>query len=178
MDEIIDVVNEDDQVIGQELKSKCHKEKLLHRSVHIFVFKDDSFRELLLQKRSATKGINHGKLCIPGGHLSAHEIYLEGAKRELQEEMFHEQELPKELVFEELFKIRKSADNDHEFTTSYRTIASGPFTVDPVEVESCFFEDIFELLEKVIKKPETYTATTIFLLQEYLKKFMRGQRTK
>lgn len=172
MDEIIDIVDEHDQVIGQELKSKCHKEKLLHRSVNIFVFKDNSFRELLLQKRSATKGMNHGKLCMPGGHLHAYDSYLEGAKRELQEEMFHEQELPQGLVLEELFKIRKSADNDYEITTLYRTVASGPFNVDPAEVESCFFEDIFELLEKVEKKPEIYTATTIFLLQEYRKKFM------
>ncbi len=172
MDEIIDIVDEHDQVTGQELKSKCHKEKLLHRSVNIFVFKDDSFRELLLQKRSAKKGMNHGKLCMPGGHLSTHDDYLEGAKRELQEEMFHDQELPQGLVFEELFKIRKSADNDHEITTLYRTVARGPFTVDSAEVESCFFEDIFKLLEKVEKKPEAYTATTIFLLQEYRKKFM------
>lgn len=172
MDEIIDVVDEHDHVIGQELKSNCHKEKLLHRSVNIFVFKDDSFKELLLQKRNAAKGMNRGKLCMPGGHLQVRDSYLDGAKRELQEEMFHEQKLPKGLVFEELFKIRKSADNDHEITTLYRTIASGPFNVDFAEVESCFFEDIFKLLENVEKTPELYTATTIFLLQEYRKRFM------
>ena len=176
MDEIIDLIDEQDQVIGQELKSKCHKEKLLHRSVNIFVFRDDSFRELLLQKRNATKGMNGGKLCMPGGHLHAHDGYLEGAKRELQEEMFHDRKLPRGLVFEELFKIRKSADNDYEITALYRTVARGPFTVDPAEVESCFFEDIYLLLEKITKKPEEYTATTIFLLQEYHKNVMSFER--
>lgn len=172
MDETIDVVDENDQVIGQELKSTCHQKKLLHRSVNIFVFKDNSFKEFLLQKRSATKGMNHGKLCMPGGHLPTNDSYLEGAKRELQEEMFHEQELPARLVFEELFKIRKSADNDHEFTMVYKVVASGPFNVDPAEVESCFFEDISEFLKKIEKEPEKYTGTTIFLLKEYQKKFM------
>ena len=103
MDETIDVVDENDQVIGQELKSTCHQKKLLHRSVNVFVFKDNFFKEFLLQKRNAAKGMNGGKLCMPGGHLPARESYLEGAKRELQEEMFHDRKLPRGLVFVELF---------------------------------------------------------------------------
>ena len=50
MDEIVDIVDENDNVIGQELKSNCHKNKILHRGANIFVFKDKSFKEILLQK--------------------------------------------------------------------------------------------------------------------------------
>jgi len=171
MDEIIDIVDENDQVIGQEEKSKCHKKRLLHRSANIFVFRDSSFRELLLEKRNSTKGINRSKLCMPGGHLPTKDNF-DGAKRELQEEIFHKHELPKELEFEKLFKIRKNADNDHEFTILFRVVTNGPFYLDPAEVESYFFEDIYKLLEKVEKESENYTETTIFLLKEYQKKFM------
>jgi len=96
MDEIIDIVDDNDNVIGQELKSKCHANKILHRSVGILVFKDHSFKEILIQKRSMKKVSNPGQLCIPGGHLSSGEDYISGAKKELQEEEFHNQELPKE----------------------------------------------------------------------------------
>jgi len=39
-DELVDVVNERDEVIGQEMKSKCHKEGILHRISAIFLFKN------------------------------------------------------------------------------------------------------------------------------------------
>lgn len=66
MDEIVDIVDDNDKVIGQELKSKCHKEKILHRGSNIFVFKNNSFKEILLQKRSMQKKSNPGQLCTPG----------------------------------------------------------------------------------------------------------------
>ena len=30
MDEMVDIVDNNDNVVGQELKYKCHKEKILH----------------------------------------------------------------------------------------------------------------------------------------------------
>ena len=172
MDEIVDVVDENDNLIGQGLKSKCHTNMILHRGAAIFVFKDNSYRETLIQKRSMEKASNPGKLCIPGGHLSSRENYLAGAKRELQEEMFYEQELPKKIKFEELFKIKKSTDKDYEFNLVYRIVHPGPFYNDPDEVESYFFEDIKETLKKIKIHPKNYTETTIFLLNEYQKRFM------
>ena len=33
--EILDIVNEDDEVLGQATKAECHKDpKLMHRTVH------------------------------------------------------------------------------------------------------------------------------------------------
>ena len=172
MGEIIDVVDENDNVVSQELKSKCHTNMILHRGATIFVFKDNSYRETIIQKRSTEKASNFGKLCIPGGHLSSGENYLAGAKRELQEEMFYEQELPKKIKFEKLFKIKKSTDKDYEFNVVYRVVYFGPFSNDPDEVESYFFENIKETLKKIKAEPENYTETTIFLLNEYHKRFM------
>lgn len=172
MDEIVDVVDENDNIVGQELKSKCHTNKILHRGVAILVFQDNSFKETIIQKRSMKKTSNPGKLCIPGGHLSLGDDYITGAKRELQEEMFHKQELPKEIKFEELFKIKKSTDSDYEFNVVYRVVHLGPFSNDPDEVESYFFEDIKETLKKIKTEPENYTGTTRLLLKEYKQRFL------
>jgi 16S rRNA (adenine1518-N6/adenine1519-N6)-dimethyltransferase len=37
-EELFDLVDEQDQVIGQMPRSQVHAEKRLHRAVHIFVF--------------------------------------------------------------------------------------------------------------------------------------------
>ena len=172
MDEIVDIVDENDKVIGQELKSKCHSARILHRGTAILVFKDNFYTKIIIQKRSMKLISKPGKLCIPGGHLSSREDYITGAKRELQEELFHEQELPKEIKFKELFKIKKLKDNDYEFNVVYRVVHLGPFYKDPDEVENYFFEDIKETLKKINTEPESYTETTILLLKEYQKRFM------
>ena len=166
------IVDESDNVIGQELKSKCHKEKILHRGSNIFVFSDKSLNKIFLQKRSLRKKLNPGQLCTPGGHIQVGESYLDGAKREFFEEMLNSKIGNKNLEFEKLFKLKKFTDNDYEFMTLFRTVCSGPFSFDSLEVESGFFEDINETLKKIEIKPENYTGTTVLLLKEYKKSFL------
>ena len=67
-EEIFDVVNERNEVIGREPRSVVHRTGLKHRAVHILVF--NARGELFLQKRSMAKD------CFPGawdssasGHL-------------------------------------------------------------------------------------------------------------
>lgn len=172
MTERVDIVDENDNVIGQEFKIKCHAESIRHRGSAVFVFRDNSFKETLIQKRSMTVTIKPRKFCIPAGHLIAGEDYLAGGKRELQEELFHEKELPKEIKFEKLFKIKKSTDSDPEFNTVYRVVYPGPFFNDPKEVESYSFENIGEILKNIKINPKIFTETSVLLLKEYEKRFL------
>ena len=57
-EEIFDVVNQEDAIVGQAPRSTVHAENLLHRAVHVLVFHEDG--RLFLQKRSMTKD------CFPG----------------------------------------------------------------------------------------------------------------
>ena len=171
MDSWLDTVDEQDNIIGKELKSKCHKEKILHRGADVLAFKDSSFKKLLLQKRSKEILTMPGRLCIPGGHLDLGETYFEGAKREFFEEMHNSK--TKDLTFEKLFKFRKDADEDPEFLTIFRTVDPGPFDPDPKEVEEYFFEDINVLLSKIETHPKDFTGTTIVVLNEYKKRFLK-----
>lgn len=50
-DEIFEVVDEHNQVIGTELRKVVHQTGLLHRSVYCFVFNPDG--QLLIQQRAA-----------------------------------------------------------------------------------------------------------------------------
>ena len=85
--ELLDIVNNDDEVIGQALRKACHgNPALVHRAVHVLVFSRSG--ELLLQKRAAEKDIQPDKWdSSVGGHLALGEPYLAAAYREMSEEL-------------------------------------------------------------------------------------------
>ena len=53
IEEIFDVVDDRDQIIGTATRSDVHARKLRHRAVHVFLFNLKG--ELFIQKRAATK---------------------------------------------------------------------------------------------------------------------------
>lgn len=85
-DEVFDVVDEADNVLRQETRDVVHRDGLLHRAVHVFVF--NKRKELFLQKRSRLKDKNPGVWgSSAAGHLNAGEGYESTAVRELSEEL-------------------------------------------------------------------------------------------
>src|SRR5882672_4757083 len=85
-DEIFDVVNERDEVIGQRTRGEVHRLGLLHRAVHVLVFNGRG--ELFLQKRSMQKDKFPGAWdSSASGHLDSGEDYDACAVRELREEI-------------------------------------------------------------------------------------------
>ena len=84
--EKFDVVDENDNTTGTELRGAVHAKNLLHRAVHILVF--NKAGELLLQKRSAWKDREPSKWdSSAAGHLEPGESYSDGAIRETEEEL-------------------------------------------------------------------------------------------
>jgi len=129
-EEIFDVVNDGDEVIGQRPRSEIHRLKLKHRAVHVLVF--NSRGELFLQKRSMKKD------CFPGawdssasGHVDSGENYDACAVRELREEIGLELAAP----LERLFKVPACSETGQEFVWVYRCAAEGPFTLHAEEIE-------------------------------------------
>jgi isopentenyl-diphosphate delta-isomerase type 1 len=129
-EEIFDVVNERDEVIGQRPRSEVHRLGLKHRAVHVLVF--NSRGEVFLQKRSMKKD------CFPGvwdssasGHLDRGESYDACAMRELHEEIgLRVCEAP-----ERLFKVDACPQTGQEHVWVYRCQAEGPFVLHPEEIE-------------------------------------------
>lgn len=171
MKEIVDIVDDNDNVIGQKTRKECHDEMIRHRSVVAMIFKDSSYSELLIQKRGRTEEINPLKWCLVGGHMISGETYLEGLKRELNEEMFVGVDFPS-LEFTELFKIKVNANDDHEFITIFRTVYDGNFTTNPEEAEDYQYVDIEKLLDDLENNPEKYTETIRTILKKYREMFL------
>lgn len=130
-EEIFDVVNENDEVIGKMPRSQVHREGHKHRATHILVF--NARGQVFLQKRSMAKD------CFPGawdssasGHVDSGEDYDTCAVRELREELG--------LVIGKpparLFKVAACEATGHEFCWVYRLASEGPFVLHPEEIES------------------------------------------
>src|SRR5690242_14497711 len=85
-EEIFDVVNEMDEVIGRRPRSEVHRLGLMHRAIHVLVFNQAG--QLFLQKRSMLKDRQPGVWdSSSSGHVDSGEEYDACAIRELREEI-------------------------------------------------------------------------------------------
>lgn len=129
-EEIFDVVDELDRVIGRETRGEVHRQGLRHRAVHVLVFNAQG--RLFLQKRSASKDTFPGVWdSSASGHLCCGEDYDTCAMRELQEEIGLKIGAPPER----LFKIDSCDKTGQEHVWVYRCLADGPLTPHPEEIE-------------------------------------------
>jgi len=87
MDEFIDILTAEGLPTGNTaLKSEAHKKGWFHATAHIWFFTTD--HQILLQKRALTKKVFPGIWDISvAGHIGAGEKILQGAKREILEEI-------------------------------------------------------------------------------------------
>ena len=130
-EEIFDVVNELDEVVGKRPRSEVHRLGLMHRAVHVLVF--NARGEVFLQKRSMSKDRQPGLWdSSASGHLDSGEAYDACAIRELREEIGLRLDAPPLR----LFKLSASIETDQEHVWIYRCKAEGPFTLHPEEIET------------------------------------------
>jgi len=85
-EEILEVVDEANRVIGRATRREIHEKGLRHRSVHVLVFNPRG--DLYLQKRSPTKDQHPDHWdTSAAGHSAPGETPLAAAQRELEEEL-------------------------------------------------------------------------------------------
>jgi len=154
--EIFDVVDESDNVVDQRPRSEVHRLGLRHRSTHLLVF--NSRDQVFLQKRSMQKDENPGQWdSSVSGHVDSGESYDACVVREAQEEIG--------LVIAEqptlLFKFDAVPETGMEFCQVYRTVAEGPFQLDPVEITDGRWFDAAELDAAVATQDVAFTPSLI-----------------
>jgi isopentenyldiphosphate isomerase len=129
-EEIFDIVNERDEVVGRAPRSEVHRAGLRHRAVHVLVF--NARGQLFLQKRSMTKDTAKGKWdSSASGHLDCGEDYDACAVREVWEEIGLKLAQPPERIL----RIEACAETGQEFVWVYQCESEGPFTLHPEEIE-------------------------------------------
>ena len=129
-DEIFDVVNEQDEVIGRASRAEVHARGLMHRAVHVLVF--NKAGEVFLQKRSMTKDKSPGLWdSSASGHVNSGEDYDTCAVRELREEIGLVLDQPPRR----LFKLPASEATDQEHVWVYECGAEAPVQLNAQEIE-------------------------------------------
>jgi isopentenyl-diphosphate delta-isomerase len=157
-EEIFDIVNERDEVIGQAPRKEVHARGLWHRAVHVLVFNHRG--QIFLQKRSMKKDIAAGKWdSSASGHLDTREEYDACAVREVREEIGVQ--LPG--VPRRLFKIDATKETGWEFCWIYRAEHEGPFTLHPEEIEAGDWFSPEAVTKWVAEKPGDFASAFVFL---------------
>lgn len=82
--EIVDLINENDEVIGQATREEVKKGKLLYRCAGIYVKKNG---RVLIEKRGKQKSIRPGNWSIVEETLHSGETYEQAARRGVREEL-------------------------------------------------------------------------------------------
>lgn len=157
-EEIFDVVNERDEVIGQSPRKEVHAKKLSHRAVHVLVF--NSREQLFLQKRSMLKDTAKGKWdSSASGHVDSGEDYDACAVREVWEEIG----LKLAKTPERILRIEACEETGQEFVWVYRCKSEGPFTLHPEEIERGDWFTPEAVTQWVAEKPGDFARAFVLI---------------
>ena len=161
-EEIFDIVNERDEVVGQNTRREVHARGLWHRAVHVLVF--NARGEVFLQKRSMKKDIAAGKWdSSASGHLDSGEDYDACAVREVREELG----LVIKLPLQKLFKVNARQETGWEFCWIYRNENEGPFVLQPEEIETGAWFTVAAVQAWVAEKRDELAPSFVAVWQEF-----------
>jgi len=151
-DEVFDVVDEADAVVGRATRREVHERKLLHRAVHVFVV--NRHGELLLQKRSRFKDAHPGVWdSSAAGHLDAGEDYPAAAIRELDEELG-----VTGVTAEEIGRIAPCGETGWEHVRLFLARWDGTPRFPCAEVEAVVWMRPEELDAWIARRPEDFAS--------------------
>ena len=155
---MFDVVDADDQVVGQRPRREVHALGLRHRAVHLLVV--NRAGQLFLQLRSRAKDLFPGVWdSSAAGHVGAGEDYDGTAGRELAEELGCRPDHPPQR----LFKIAARPETGQEFVWVYRVDAEGPFVLQPEEIERGDWFSLERIDRWVGERPSELAPAFVFL---------------
>ena len=157
-EEVFDVVNERDEVIGRQPRREVHRLGLMHRAVHALVF--NAAGQVFLQKRSMTKDRQPGLWdSSASGHVDSGEDYDACVVRELREEIG----LELKTAPRRLFKLAASAETDQEHVWVYRCEAEGPFRLHPEELERGDWYAPAEVTRWMAERPQDFAGALLVI---------------
>ncbi|MBU0472310.1 MAG: NUDIX domain-containing protein [Nanoarchaeota archaeon] len=168
-EEMIPIVNENDEIIDLKSFSDVHKLGFIHRESYVYLI---NFKhEVLLQKRDYTGLWNHSA----AGHFSINESYIDGAKREFEEELgisINVNEL-KKIAYERLSSVKAHKNNVRfaEIFIIKKNIPINKFKIDPNEVKEVKYFNKQELID-LLSKNDLVANTATKIIKKYILKII------
>lgn len=163
-DELLDVVNDDDLVISQEMRSNVHQHGLLHRGIHVFLVTLEG--QLLVQQRGRHQEAFPLTLdCSVSEHVKAGENYQQAAHRGLAEELGIQGVRINPLV---KFKM-VYGPNDFEICVLYEgTVHPTMVCFNPQEVEGIAYYQLEDLQALVQRREKRFSSWFVQLINWYI----------
>ena len=152
-DELFDVIDENDKIIGQEMRSVVHQRGIWHRGAHVLLFTSEE--KLIVQQRARTKSQSPLALdCSVSEHVIAGESYHDAAIRGLEEELGITS-----ITIQPLIKFKMNyGPNDNEISMIFKAIAESKIIkFDPEEIERVDTYTLEELQSLLEQNPETFS---------------------
>lgn len=160
LDELFDVVDESDRVIGRAPRREVHAHRLRHRAVHVMI--GNTRGEWFLQKRSMYKDAFPGAYSTScAGHVDAGDTYDATVPRELEEELGLDPVATPAAEF--CFGLDASRETGWEFIRVYRLAHEGPFTLCEAEVESGAWMTPAAIDAAVAADPGAFTSSFVLV---------------
>ena len=161
-EELLDVVDADDRVVGRATRGEIHARGLMHRAVHVLLFNREG--DLFLQQRSLAKDENPGLWdSSAAGHVDSGEDYADCARREIGEELG----IDGDIALEALYKIPASAVTGFEHCTVYRAVYDGPLRLDPDEIDDGAWIDVAAMDARVAAQDPELTDSLRLIWRTY-----------
>jgi isopentenyldiphosphate isomerase len=161
-DELVDVVDDTDRVIGQARRQEVRRQNLWHRSVYLLVF--NSAGQMFVHRRTMTKDVFPGHWDVAvGGVLNVGESYDDGARRELREELGVEGQ-----SIRRLFPLRYEDACNRVMGVVYSCTCDGPFCLQASEIAEGTWIDLDILLDRTQRDP--FCPDSLEALRLYLAK--------
>lgn len=165
-DELFDVVDENDEVVGKAARSEVHSKNLLHRAVHVFVFNKNG--DLWLQRRSLRKDMNPGVWdSSVSGHLDSGEGYLSAAVREMGEEIGIEKVSPEDVEY--VLSMKPCPENGWEHVHLFASQFEGKVRYPASEIDSMMLFPLVEIKAWMTSNPDDFSPAFRLVFAGYLK---------
>jgi len=163
-EEEIDLVDEQDNVVGSTTIGSALRTGQLHRAVAVLVIRRDG--RYLLQQRSRRDAWHPGLWTLSStGHVKKGETYEDAASRELQEELGITAGL--KFVKKHLLPpYRSSGLTEHEWAAVYEAHTDLPCRADPVEVEGV--KEVEEVELHRLMEGRSLTPDAVIILRDFL----------
>lgn len=171
-DEVIAVVNDRDEVIGEATRKEVHEKGLLHREACVYLINSEN--RVLLQKRTD----RHIWDSSAAGHFPINQNYEEAVQREFKEELGLEldQNKFKEIGYERLkVNVKNKGLINYKFSKIFlvrKDIPIEDFKIDKEEIEEIRYFDRKEL-EKLLKGPYLMTRSNEIFIKKYILKELK-----
>lgn len=145
-DELLDLVNDDDQVIGTQWRSEAHANNRHHfRVINAFVVNDEG--KLWIPRRTAHKRLFPNGLDVSvGGHVESGEGYAATFRRETREELGVDIDT---VPWRDLGTLRPTTDGVNAFMHVYEIRMNEVPNYNPDDFSEFFWLTPHELLDKL-----------------------------